>query len=58
MVHVQTVFFFGNRKSRAHWRTDEFRIFQEPAFLDWVAGTGIRLIGFREIREFMDSRPA
>jgi hypothetical protein len=38
---------------RAHWRTDEFRIFQDSGFLDWVAGTGIRPIGFREILEFM-----
>jgi len=38
---------------RAHWRTDEFRIFRDRAFLDWVAGSGIRLIGFREIRDFM-----
>ncbi len=43
---------------RAHWRTDEYRIFQDPAFLDWLAGTDIRLIGFREIRDFMDSTPA
>jgi len=41
---------------RAHWRTDEFRIFQDGAFLDWVAGTGIHLIGFREIRDMMASR--
>jgi hypothetical protein len=38
---------------RAHWRTDEFRIFQDKKFLDWAAGTGIRPIGFREILEFM-----
>lgn len=38
---------------RAHWRTDEFRIFQDPDFLDWTAGTGIHLIGFRDILEFM-----
>lgn len=38
---------------RAHWRTDEFRIFQDPEFLDWTAGTGIHLIGFRDILEFM-----
>lgn len=44
---------------RAHWRTDEFRIFQDTAFLDWVAGTGIHLIGFRQIRKLMDAgRPA
>ena len=40
---------------RAHWRTDEYRIFQDRTFLDWLAKTDIRLIGFREIREFMDS---
>lgn len=40
---------------RAHWRTDEFRLFQDKDFLDWVAGTDIHLIGFREILAFMDS---
>lgn len=38
---------------RAHWRTDEFRLFQDQGFLDWVAGSGIRRIGFREIAAFM-----
>jgi hypothetical protein len=38
---------------RAHCRTDEFRIFQDGQFLDWVAGTGIHLIGFREIEKLM-----
>ncbi len=43
---------------RAHWRTDEYRIFQDPNFLGFVAEADIRLIGFREIREFMDSGSA
>lgn len=38
---------------RAHWRTDEFRLFQDRGFLDWVAGSGIHRIGFREIAAFM-----
>jgi hypothetical protein len=40
---------------RAHWRTDEFRIFKDRDFVDFVAAAGVRLIGFREIREFMDT---
>lgn len=36
---------------RAHWRTDEYRLFQDPRFLDWIAEQDIRLIGFREIRD-------
>jgi chitin disaccharide deacetylase len=35
----------------AAWRIAEYRLFQEPAFLDWVARQDVRLIGFRAIRE-------
>jgi hypothetical protein len=35
----------------AAWRIAEYRLFQEPAFPDWVAGQDVRLIGFRAIRE-------
>jgi predicted glycoside hydrolase/deacetylase ChbG (UPF0249 family) len=39
---------------RAHWRTNEYRLFRDPAFLSWVAGSGIHLIGFREIQAAMN----
>jgi len=35
----------------AAWRIAEYRLFQDPAFLDWVARQDVRLIGFRAIRE-------
>jgi hypothetical protein len=43
---------------RAHCRSDEYAMFQEPGFLDWVAGLGLELIGFREIRAAVRSRRA
>lgn len=35
---------------RAHWRTDEYRIFADPDFLAVVAASGVRLAGFKELR--------
>ena len=39
----------------AHWRTDEHRLFGDPAFIGWVAEQGVRLIGFRPIRDLYRS---
>jgi chitin disaccharide deacetylase len=35
---------------RAHWRTDEYRLFGSGAPMRWMAEAGIRAIGMREIR--------
>jgi chitin disaccharide deacetylase len=35
----------------AEWRIAEYRLFDDPAFLDWVAGQEVELIGFRPIRD-------
>jgi predicted glycoside hydrolase/deacetylase ChbG (UPF0249 family) len=35
---------------RAHWRTDEYRLFGSGLPLRWISGAGIRLIGMREVR--------
>ena len=35
---------------RAHARTDEVALFQDPGFLSWVAAQDVALVGFREIR--------
>jgi hypothetical protein len=43
---------------RAHFRTDEFALFQDQAFLAWVAGLGIARIGFRQIRAIVRARRA
>ncbi|HYT97930.1 MAG TPA: polysaccharide deacetylase family protein, partial [Casimicrobiaceae bacterium] len=37
--------------SRAHWRTDEYRLFGSGAPKRWMAEAGIRAIGMREIRD-------
>ncbi len=36
---------------RAHWRTDEYRLFGSGAPMRWIAAAGIRAIGMREIRD-------
>ena len=36
---------------RAHWRTDEYRLFGSGSPLRWMAEAGIRAIGMREIRD-------
>ena len=36
---------------RAHWRTDEYRLFGSGAPMRWMAEAGIRAIGMREIRD-------
>jgi chitin disaccharide deacetylase len=35
----------------AEWRIAEYQLFDDPAFLDWVAGQEVELIGFRPIRD-------
>lgn len=37
--------------SRAHFRTDEYRLFGSGAPMRWIADAGIRAIGMREVRE-------
>lgn len=41
---------------RAHWRTDEYRIFSGAAFREWLAGQDLQLLGFRPLREVMRQR--
>lgn len=36
---------------RAHWRTDEYRLFGSGAPMRWAAVAGIRTIGMREVRD-------
>ena len=36
---------------RAQWRVDEFNLFSSDTFLEWVRQQGLRLTGFREIRD-------
>lgn len=36
---------------RAHWRTDEYRLFGSGAPMRWIAEAGIRAIGMREVRD-------
>ena len=36
---------------RAHWRTDEYRLFGSGEPMRWTAEAGIRAIGMREIRD-------
>ena len=38
---------------RAHWRTDEYRLFGSGAPVRWARDAGIRLIGMRQVREFL-----
>ena len=38
--------------ARAHWRTDEYRLFGSGAPMRWIAEAGIRAIGMREIRDW------
>lgn len=38
---------------KAHCRTDEWRLFQDPAFVDRIRDRGIHLIGFRQIAAAM-----
>lgn len=43
---------------RAHWRTDEYRIFSDPAFAAWLREQGIELAGFRALRAELRRRSA
>jgi hypothetical protein len=36
---------------RAHWRTDEYRLFGSGQPFEWMAATGIRPVGMRAVRE-------
>jgi len=40
---------------RAHWRTDEYRLFGSGAPARWAADAGIRRIGMREVRDLWRS---
>ena len=35
----------------AEWRIAEYRLFDDPGFLDWIAGQDVELIGFRRVRD-------
>ena len=35
----------------AEWRIAEYRLFDDPGFLDWVARQDVELIGFRRVRD-------
>ena len=37
--------------ARAHWRTDEYRLFASGEPLRWINEAGIRLVGMREVRD-------
>ena len=41
---------------RAHWRTDEYRIFSSPAFREWLDDQDLEVIGFRPLRELLRHR--
>ena len=41
---------------RAHWRTDEYRIFSSAAFREWLDGQDLEVIGFRPLRELLRQR--
>ena len=41
---------------RAHWRTDEYRIFSGAPFLAWLAAQDLVALGFRPLREVMRQR--
>ncbi len=38
---------------RAHYRTDEYRLLQEPEFLEFIRNQKITTIGFRKIRDWL-----
>jgi chitin disaccharide deacetylase len=42
---------------RAHWRTDEYRLFGSGAPMRWAAEAGIRAIGMREVRDLWRGAP-
>ena len=49
---------FNTRRSRAHWRTDEYRLFGSGAPRQWMAAAGIALTGYRAIRDKHRARTA
>lgn len=42
--------------TKGHYRTDECRILADPGFRDFVAGQGIRTMGFRPLRQLLRQR--
>ena len=38
---------------RAHWRTDEYRLFGSGAPMQWAKDAGVRTIGMREVRQLV-----
>jgi predicted glycoside hydrolase/deacetylase ChbG (UPF0249 family) len=42
---------------RAHWRTDEYRLFGSGAPRRWIDAAGVRLIGMREVRDSWRAMP-
>jgi hypothetical protein len=41
----------------ADWRIAEYRLFDEPGFVDWIKAQDVHLLGFREIRELYQELP-
>jgi len=42
--------------AKAHFRTEEYRLLRDPEFKKFVADEGIRLIGFRPLRDLLRNR--
>ena len=42
---------------RAHWRTDEYRLFGSGAPVRWARDVGIRVIGMRDVRKLLRDGP-
>jgi hypothetical protein len=42
----------------ADWRIAEYRLFDQPGFVEWIRDQDVRLIGFRAIRELYQELPA
>jgi hypothetical protein len=43
---------------RAHWRTDEYRLFGSGLPSSWARAAGIRLTGMREVRDRWRTAPS
>jgi len=41
---------------KAHFRTDEYRLLRDRAFREFIAGQGIRTVGFRPLRDLLRQR--
>jgi hypothetical protein len=42
--------------AKAHFRTEEYRLFQDPGFQDFIAGQKIHPLGFRPLRDLLRHR--